>query len=412
MTTWRRVLECAVLEGDDPEVVLKKKLQTAMALASLPAVFTWGALFLPIGRIDLACMSFGYCAATVAMLIVLAVTKRWELVRGPHTLLVLAGPAGLHFYAGGFAASGGAILWSFIAPVAAMMFGSRMRYSIALLVALLVVGGVREMTTAPGLHALTREQAAFFFMFNATGLACFVYFSTRHFVGRLADERERSEKLLLNVLPAPIAERLKRTHEIIADRYESVTVAFSDLVGFTALSARLPAKEVVDLLNEIFTLFDALAEKHGVEKIKTIGDAYMVVGGLPEPCADHASRVAKMALDMNAAVETLARARSIDLAMRIGVHSGEVVAGVIGRKKFSYDLWGDTVNAASRMESHGQPGRVQISSATRELLGRGFECEPRGAIDVRGKGRMETFWLSRADESAKSSPSSARPTMR
>jgi guanylate cyclase len=395
MTAWQRVLECAVLEGDDPEVVLKKKLQTAMAIASLPAVFAWGLLFLPIGRVDLAMMSFGYCAATLAMLIVLATTRRWTLIRGPHTFLVLAGPAALHWYAGGFAASGGAILWSFIAPIAAMMFGSRMRYSIALLIALLVAGGIREMTTAPSPHALTHPQAAFFFMFNAIGLACFVYFSARHFVTRLAEERERSEKLLLNVLPAPIAERLKRTQEIIADRYESVTVAFSDLVGFTALSARMPAKDVVDLLNEIFTLFDALAEKHGVEKIKTIGDAYMVVGGLPEPCSDHAARVANMALDMSVAVENLARARSIAIAMRIGIHSGEVVAGVIGRKKFSYDLWGDTVNAASRMESHGAPGRVQISSATRVLLGDSFRCEPRGPIDVKGKGSMETFWLSR-----------------
>jgi len=211
----------------------------------------------------------------------------------------------------------------------------------------------------------------------------------------LSSERERSERLLLNVLPREIAERLKAGETTIADRYSDVSVLFSDLVGFTELSARLSPSELVKLLDELFTQFDSLAEARGLEKIKTIGDSYLVVAGLPLPRADHAEAIADMALEMT---ETLRRYDltmhgEAALQMRIGINSGSAIAGVIGRRKFIYDLWGDTVNTASRMESHGMPGRIQITEATHRLLGSAYISEPRGMVTIKGKGPMSTYWL-------------------
>jgi len=209
----------------------------------------------------------------------------------------------------------------------------------------------------------------------------------------LSAEKQTSERLLLNVLPQPIADRLKGGAEVIVDRFEAVTVLFADIVGFTSLSSRVPPEQLVGMLNELFSEFDKLAEKHGLEKIKTIGDAYMAVAGAPEPCADHAQRAAKLALAMRDHVNRIARERGIELSMRIGMHTGEVVAGVIGIQRFAYDLWGDTVNTASRMESHGLPGRVHISAVTADLIKGMFDLEARGPVDIKGKGIMETFLI-------------------
>lgn len=210
----------------------------------------------------------------------------------------------------------------------------------------------------------------------------------------LREERERSERLLLNILPASIAARLKggRT-SLVADDYAEATVLFADLVGFTALSARTPSGELVAILNDVFSRFDHLADRHGLEKIKTIGDAYMAAAGVPEPRADHASAAAEMALDMVAEVEAVNRARGLSLEVRVGIHTGPLVAGVIGERKFIYDLWGDTVNVASRMESHGVAGSVQITDAVRDRLADRYELEARGAVAVKGRGTMKTWFL-------------------
>jgi adenylate cyclase len=214
--------------------------------------------------------------------------------------------------------------------------------------------------------------------------------------------QEQSENLLLNILPQAIAQRLKKNHNsgnnlaastLIADGYSDVTVMFADIVGFTDLSGRIPPKKLVDLLNQIFSRFDLLAETYHLEKIKTIGDAYMVVGGLPQPRSDHAIAIASMALDMIDAIAQFNLDTGESFQIRIGINSGAVVAGVIGIKKFIYDLWGDTVNIASRMESHGVPGRVHVSAATFELLSGSFLLEERGTISVKGKGEMQTYWL-------------------
>ena len=209
----------------------------------------------------------------------------------------------------------------------------------------------------------------------------------------LSEEKQTSERLLLNVLPGPIADRLKAGEGLIVDRFESVTVLFADIVGFTALSARVQPEQLVGMLNELFSAFDRLAQRHGLEKIKTIGDAYMVVAGIPQPMANHATAIAAMGLDMQHAISDFATRNGSDLTIRTGIHTGPVVAGVIGEKKFIYDLWGDTVNTASRMESHGVPGRVHVSAATHALLVGSFDLEARDPIEIKGKGLMQTYLI-------------------
>ncbi len=214
-------------------------------------------------------------------------------------------------------------------------------------------------------------------------------------------EQQLSERLLLNVLPRAIAERLKGRREeiadefpeIIADSFPEVTVLFADIVGFTKFSSGVSPERLVALLNEIFTNYDIIADQHGLEKIKSIGDAYMAAAGLPVPVEDHAARAARMALDMLEALARFNKRTGNEFEIRIGLHSGAAVAGVIGKRKFIYDLWGETVNLASRMESHGLPGRIHLSQATRVLIGDAFVLEDRGLIEVKGMGALQTWFL-------------------
>lgn len=236
-----------------------------------------------------------------------------------------------------------------------------------------------------------------------------LHLETKKLYDRVVAEQKMSERLLLNVLPQAVAERLKKPSGVIAgsllevigdsflpliaDSFADVTVLFADLVGFTKFSAGVNPEKLVALLNEIFSGFDSIADNRGLEKIKTIGDAYMAVAGIPVPAADHAARAAHMALDMMDALDAFNRRNDYTLQMRIGINSGAVVAGVIGKRKFIYDLWGDTVNIASRMESDGVAGRIQVTDSTRQQLSEPFMFEERGVIDVKGKGEMHTWFL-------------------
>jgi adenylate cyclase len=213
------------------------------------------------------------------------------------------------------------------------------------------------------------------------------------YLQELNEEQEKSERLLLNILPKAIAERLKQGETTIADSFSDVTVMFADLVGFTKLSSHLSPAELVELLNRIFSEFDKLADRYGLEKIKTIGDAYMVVGGLPTPTDNHAEAIASMAIDIQAAIAKMRTKGDQPLSIRIGINTGPVEAGVIGTKKFTYDLWGDTVNIASRMESLGVPGGIQVTVATYERLRDKYLFESRGVLQVKGKGDMITYLL-------------------
>ncbi len=207
----------------------------------------------------------------------------------------------------------------------------------------------------------------------------------------LQSEKDKSESLLLNILPRVIADRLKKGEGKIADHFEIVTVLFADIVGFTKLSQIMSSKELVDKLNEVFSAFDKIAVRLKIEKIKTIGDCYMAVAGIPEKQENHAEIIIKMGIEMLNTLALFNKKYSMNLSIRVGVNSGEVVAGVIGEHKFIYDLWGDAVNTASRMESHGIPGKIHVTRETYELLKNNFEFVSRGYISVKGKGKMETF---------------------
>ena len=205
--------------------------------------------------------------------------------------------------------------------------------------------------------------------------------------------RKENERLLLNILPAPIADRLKSGNNLIADGFAGATVLFADIVGFTPLAASMSAEALVGLLNDLFTRFDLAAQTFGVEKIKTIGDAYMAVCGLPDPAHDHTDRIMQMAVRMLQISDEFSKERGLDVKLRIGVNSGPVVAGIIGTRKFIYDLWGDTVNLASRMEAHGVPGAIQVTREVFEKMRNQYHFEERGPIDVKGKGTIETWLL-------------------
>ena len=210
---------------------------------------------------------------------------------------------------------------------------------------------------------------------------------------QLEIERQKSENLLLNILPRPIAQRLKEDQSVIADHYNSATVLFTDIVDFTKLSENLTPSGLVQFLNQIFSTFDSLVEKYRLEKIKTVGDAYMVAGGFPDPRPDHVDAVADLALEMRDSLAGFHTEKTQSVFMRTGIHTGPAVAGVIGTKKFIYDVWGDTVNTASRMESHGVGGKIQVSEAAYKVLKDKYILEKRGLIEIKGKGRLMTYWL-------------------
>ena len=220
-------------------------------------------------------------------------------------------------------------------------------------------------------------------------------YSRQNFLNARAIEAERlaNERLLLNILPAPIAQRLKQHPETIADRFDEITILFADLVGFTPLATQLSPIQLVELLNSVFSAFDALTDRYQLEKIKTIGDAYMVASGLPHPHPDPVGAIADLALAMQAEIERLAQVRNYPLSLRIGIHTGTVVAGVIGTKKFSYDIWSDAVNTASRMESYSLPGQIQITKETATRLQDRYDCTVRGVVDIKGKEPISTYWL-------------------
>ncbi len=298
---------------------------------------------------------------------------------------------------GDFVSSGGIILWGLAFPVGtgAIFLSRRGMIPFYLLFAVNLIVGVffatGSRTNVPPVVAsgiLVANLGALAALLTAT-LAYFIRQRDAAY-GRLREEQARAENLLLNILPADIAARLKVDQGAMADHFDQASILFADVVGFTPLSASLSPARLVELLNEVFSGFDTLVERYGLEKIKTIGDCYMVAAGVPLPRDDHAEAIVRLGLDIQALVTTH-DFQGHRLRVRVGINSGPVVAGVIGRKKFIYDLWGDAVNIASRMESHGQDGRVQITGSTFELVRGVFECEPLGPVFIKGKGEMEVY---------------------
>lgn len=299
---------------------------------------------------------------------------------------------------------GGSHFFLLAAPAAMLVLGAK-RFGLALaLSALLVISFMYIEFWFPERSAIVPVSSDVAFLNRVlciTGSSAFIFASIYYAVrigeraeAALEREYDRSENLLLNLMPSSIAARLKdHPDDIIADQFDDVTILFADIVDFTPRSSRLSPGELVRFLNRVFSIFDDLAERYRLEKIKTIGDAYMVAGGMPELRTGHAQAVGDMALDMLAVTERLSREMGEQLAIRIGIHTGPAVAGVIGTRKLFYDVWGDTVNTASRMESHGSAGRIQVTEDAKAALGSGYSFEHRGVVDVKGKGEMTLYYL-------------------
>jgi guanylate cyclase len=386
--------------GDDPDLREKKALLVLLAVLILPVSLVWGSLYLAFGE-PVGVLPFVYFAASLGSLVVFARTHNFRLLLNVQLLDVLLTTGLGQTFVGGFLPSGAVALWGIVAPLGALMFlevRDAIRWFALFVVVFVATGVAGEVffdnadlpvwftSTMLALNVIGAGAVAF------TLLASFA--SERNTaLAALRVEQQRSESLLTNVLPRSIAERLKAATQAIAEQFDEASIVFADVVEFTPLSERLRPDEVVGILDRLFSRFDALVERHGMEKIKTIGDAYMAAAGVPDPRPDHARAAALLALDMREAAASSSVAGEMGLRLRIGINSGPVVAGVIGTKRFLYDLWGDSVNTASRMESHGTPDRIQITRETYELVRNEFVCEPRGTISVKGKGEMATWYL-------------------
>jgi guanylate cyclase len=392
---------------DDEEMRQKKALLVLLAVLILPVSVLWGSLYLGFGS-SVGIVPFVYFAVSLGSLVVFARTRSFQPLLVTQLLDILLTTTVGQMLVGGFLPSGGVGLWGILAPLGALVFlevRRAVRWFVAFLVVFLLTGVAGEVlfpnadlpvsftTTMLALNIIGTASVAFAL------LASFAHQRNAALMA-LRAEQEKSEVLLLNILPRPIAERLKAATQTIADHFAAASVLFADVVDFTPLSQRLQPAEVVGILDRLFSRFDALVEMHGLEKVKTIGDCYMAAAGVPDPHTDHARRAALLALDMRDEVATWAVGDQPRLELRIGINSGPVIAGVIGTKRFLYDLWGDAVNTASRMESHGTPGEIQITRETYELLKEEFVCRRRGTILVKGKGQLETWYLvgSRSDD--------------
>ena len=386
---------------DDEDTRASKALLVLISMLILPIALLWGILYLSFGSL-VGIVPIVYFLVLLGAIGLFSRTRDLAQLLRVNLLDILLAPTLSMIPLGGFLDSGAVGLWGILAPLGALVFSdvrAAARWYVAYVVIFLGSGIAGELlgarspappgwftTTMLALNVVVGGTIVF------TLLALFAA-QRRDALDALRIEQAKSENLLLNILPHSIAEQLKAQTQPIADQFSSASILFADVVDFTPWAERLAPAEVVGILDQLFSHFDALAEHHGLEKIKTIGDCYMAAAGVPTPRPDHAQAVALMALDMLDVMGASDDVGQLGLELRVGINSGPVVAGVIGRKRFLYDLWGDAVNTASRMESHGTPGRIQITRATYELLGDEFPCEPRGTIIVKGKGAMEAWYL-------------------
>jgi adenylate cyclase len=399
-TLLARLAQIGADPQDDEETRLRKALLLLISVLILPISLVWGTLYLAFGT-QSGYLAYLYFVVVVVAIVVFARTRDVGLLLRVQLVDILLAPTLSMIPLGGFLASGGVGLWGILAPLGALVFGdvrAGVRWYIAFLVVFLGSGIAGEVLHPPSvlpawfLSTMLALNVVVGGTIVFTLLALFAKQRQDALVA-LRSEQDRAESLLLNILPRSIAEKLKAQPQTIADQFTAASILFADVVDFTPRSEHMTPAEVVGLLDNLFSHFDILAERYGLEKIKTIGDCYMVAAGVPSPRPDHARALALMALDMVDAMRSTEAMGALEMELRVGINSGPVVAGVIGRKRFLYDLWGDAVNTASRMESQGTPGRIQITRATFELLDDEFRCEPRGTVPIKGKGDMETWYL-------------------
>ena len=385
------------ISGDplDAGELVKRSTFLIVSTLTVLAGLIWAGMYIGLG---LMLASLAPLAYSILLAVGLGIAMKQARYRGFVSLqltLIFVLPLTLELILGGYQNSGAVFMWSFLAPLGSAFFQSpsqAIRWFVAFVVSSLTL--VISTPELPGFVSVPSDTVIqIFFGMNLLGVVGIVFIAAQFFASQLDTELKRSEELLLNILPPSIAKRLKQGDDPIVDNFDGVTILFADLVGFTKASANLDPNFLIRYLNDVFAAFDTIAESSKLEKIKTIGDAYMVVGGLHGDTGDHAERVLDVAFGFQAALKAVNRAHKMNFKLRIGIHSGAVIAGVLGIRKFAYDIWGDAVNTASRMESHGIPDEIQITAETYQLVKHRFECVSRGIIDVRGKGPIETYFV-------------------
>ncbi|MBI2505384.1 MAG: adenylate/guanylate cyclase domain-containing protein [Candidatus Latescibacteria bacterium] len=385
--------------NDSDEVRLQRILMVTSVMVGFIVILLWGVVYWLFNEPQAAVLMGVHGVLSFVSLLLFSFNRQSpRMFYFCQHIIVFVMPVLVMLVLGGIVNSSLMIAWPLLAPIGMLVWSTTseaMRWFVGY-IALVILSIIVQPYLRSGNNLPLAVQDVLWGM-NLIAPPGFIFFVLRYFVSRkdrffqlLRQEQEKSETLLLNILPKEIAAALKNERRTIADQYDGVSILFADIVNFTPMSAQMTPTGLVDLLNEVFSAFDALAEKYKLEKIKTIGDCYMVASGVPRPALDHAKVLTHLALDMRDFVysHTFNGQR---LTFRIGLNSGPVVAGVIGRNKFIYDLWGDAVNTASRMESHGVSGVIQITEATYELIKDDFTCELQGLIKVKGKGEMKVW---------------------
>lgn len=382
--------------NDTDEIRLEKFAAFLVAGSCCLAAIVWTAMYYIVfgwGLTTLLPLSFAILVGF--SLFISHITKNHKYAIYTQIICILYIPTFIQWSIGGVFDSGFVLAWAFLGPICALMFfpvRKSIPWFLLFLLNVVITVILNDFFVSRG-QVVSEDTRLVFFIMNLSISSIVIYIFASYYVAAAVRERDNANKLLLNILPKEIASILKKNEGTIADRHESASVLFADIVGSTPLFSNLDPGEVVNWLNEIFSMFDNLVDKYGLEKIKTIGDNYMVASGVPTPRPDHAQALAHFALDMLACLKDIPARNKKQIEFRVGINSGPLVAGVIGKRKFQYDLWGDTVNVASRMESHGEVGKVHISKASFKLLKDDFDCLPRGSIPIHGKGSMETWYL-------------------
>ena len=398
-----RIATIGALQNDSEETKLQKSLLVICSIPFIIAGVAWGIMYIFFGESLAAIIPLSYSIFSLASIVYFRYSLKFQPFRFSQLLLILLLPFALMLALGGMVNGSAVILWSLISPLGAMLFDKQSnapRWLFAF-ISLVVAGFILQ----PWLRIqnnLTTGEIQMFFVINLIGVGSLIFMMVYYFVGKKNFFQARSEALLLNILPEIIAEELKAKGTVEAKLFNEVTVMFTDFKDFTQITEKLTPAELVSEIDILFKEFDNIISKHNIEKIKTIGDSYMCAGGLPVANKTHAINVVSAAMDIQQFTQQHITKRKIEgkelFEIRIGAHTGPVVAGIVGDKKFAYDIWGDTVNVASRMESSGEVGKINISGPTYELVKDKFNCVHRGKIQAKNKGEIDMYFVS-ADSS-------------
>jgi len=391
----RRILEIGCLPTDSDQEKVTKEVFVVVGVGAAVAGVVWALMYAALGKPLSSLIPLAISIAVVPIFARFLATKRLGLLPIPFLGLGILLPLLLQLSLGGYVQGSAVVMWAFMAPLFSLLLRPARETWIWLgaFFGALVLAALLDATSMSWVRPLPAVAILVLFALNVAGIGSLTFLALSYFrMQRDAAER-RSERLLLNVLPGPIAVRLRRGEEPIADHHDEISVLFADLAGFTVRSAHESPAATVAVLNEVFSVFDELVRRYGLEKIRTIGDSYMVAAGAPVARPDHTHAICAMALDLRREVARLNSSHGWDLSFRIGINCGPAVAGIVGREKFHYDLWGDTVNVASRMESHGIADQIQVTEAVYERTKTEFVFQPRGLVDVKGKGPTLTYLL-------------------